>query len=334
MGVHLNADGAPIQYGPIAAAYRAAHDSAIVVDQGRIGVVDLVGADVRRWANGMFTQNFRDAPVGASLHSGWCDDRGRLQGLFQAAFLADDHIRLVLAGTSADAFVEHFDRYVLVDDVEFIQPDVAVFTVMGPRGMHKLGAVGLHAKAGAQINHADDTTLLPSARALVPSTDVVIPMERAAELWNALISAGAHAAASAVSEVLRVEAGRVRFGVDSPPKALPHELALRDHILSFEKGCYVGQETINRLDVMGQARKGIAGVMSDSPLTTGDPVFVGDTQVGTVTSPVLSPRFGHIALAVVRKPYDEGAEVRIGDAGAGRTCPLPFPVGESPFPAL
>lgn len=319
MGVQLNALGAPVQYGPIATAYRAAHDSAIVVDQGRIGVVDLVGADVRRWANGMFTQNFRNAKIGASLQSGWCDDRGRLQGLFQAAFIADDHIRLLLADTSADAFIEHFDRYVLVDDVEFNQPDVAVFSVIGPRAMITLGAVGLHAKTGARINHADDVTLLPSARALVSCTDVVVPMDRAAPLWNSLISGGALAAAMAVSEVLRVESGTIRFGVDSAPKALPHELALRDRILSFEKGCYVGQETINRLDVMGQARKGLAGVMSNAPMTTGDSVFVGDTVVGTVTSPVLSPRFGHIALAVVRKPHDEGVEVRIGDAGAGRT---------------
>lgn len=68
-------------------------------------------------------------------------------------------------------------------------------------------------------------------------------------------------------------------------------------------------------------------------MSAGDPVIVDEKEVGTVTSPVVSPRLGHIALAVVRKPHDGGADVRVGDAGAGRTCPLPFPVGESPFPA-
>jgi folate-binding protein YgfZ len=333
-GVALNPMGAPLKYGPVAAAYRAAHDSAIIVDQGRIGVVDLVGKDVRRWSNGMFTQNFRDAKVGSSLHSGWCDDRGRLQGLFQAALLADDHIRIVLGDTSADAFVEHFDRYVLVDDVEFYQPEMAVFSAMGPRAVHGLGAVGLHPKTGELINHANDITLLPSVRALVSCTDVVVPLDRATDLWKSLVAAGMFAAAMAVGEVLRVESGTIRFGVDSAAKALPHELALRDHILSFEKGCYVGQETINRLDVMGKARKGLAGVISDAPMTTGDSVFVGDKAVGTVTSPVLSPRFGHIALSVVRKPYDQGETVRIGETGQGRTCPVPFPVAETPFPAF
>lgn len=331
-GVQLNPDGAPVKYGPVAAAYRAAHDGAIVVDQGRVGVVDLVGADVRRWANGMFTQNFRDAAVGDSLQSGWCDDRGRLQGLVQAAFLAEDRVRLVLADAEAEAFVEHFDRYVLVDDVEFEMPAVAVFSAIGPAAIRKLGAIGLHPNAGARIHHADGITLFPSVRATVSSIDVVVPVERAPGLWEALIAGGAAAAAMAVSEVLRVEAGCIRFGVDSSPKALPHELALRDRILSFEKGCYVGQETINRLDVMGQARKGLCGVLCDTPMNTGDNVFVGDTKVGTVTSPVLSPRFGHIGLAVVRKPHDEGATVRIGDA-SGRTCPVPFPVDEIPFPA-
>ena len=333
-GAKLTALGAPTEYGPLAAAYRAAHDSAIVVDHGRVGVVDLKGGDVRRWSNGMFTQNFRNAKVGASLQSGWCDDRGRLQGLFQAALISEDHIRLILADTTAEAFIEHFDRYVLVDDVEFEQPKVGVFSVVGPANTLKLGSVDLHAYSGERIQHANGVTLMPSIRATVVATDVVVPIADAPDLWNSLIAAGVSAAGMSVCEVLRVEAGCVRVGVDSPPKALPHELALRDRILSFEKGCYVGQETINRLDVMGQARKGLTGIMSDTPLIAGTSLFVDDTQVGTLSSPVVSPRFGHIALAVVRKPYDEGADIRIGDDGSGRTCALPFPVSERPFPAL
>lgn len=337
-GATVGDDGVPVAYGPLAAAYRACQDSAALVDLGMPQVVDLTGDDVRRWANGMFTQNLRDMPLCAVFESGWCDDRGRLIGLFRGVLLADDHLRVVLEGHDADAFIEHFDRYVLVDDVVFanVSAQYRLFVAYGPRRVQALGAAGLHLSRDAQVTDSDSATLLPWKRANVPSVDLLVKDAAAVAVWTALIDAGFAAAATELDTVLRVEAGRAAVPDDVPGKALPHELALRERILSFTKGCYVGQETINRLDVRGQTRRALAGVLCDGPVRGGDALHLADKAVGVLSSVVCSPRLGWIGLAVVRRPHEEGATVRIPTAlgeRVGRVVPLPFAVDDTPFPA-
>ncbi|MEZ4236566.1 MAG: hypothetical protein R3F59_10500 [Myxococcota bacterium] len=108
------------------------------------------------------------------------------------------------------------------------------------------------------------------------------------------------------AEILRVLAGRPAFPADTGERRLPHELGLRDELLSFDKGCYLGQETINRVDVMGDVKRVLAGIRLDglAPPPPGAELSAGDTRVGELTSPVALPEGGWAGLAVVRRPHD------------------------------
>jgi tRNA-modifying protein YgfZ len=130
----------------------------------------------------------------------------------------------------------------------------------------------------------------------------------------------------AVAECLRVERGRPRYGVDLDETVIPQEAGLNDRAVSFTKGCYVGQETVARLHYRGKPNRHLRGLRlgSDAALTGAELTFDGRT-VGRLGSVALSPRFGPIGLALVRREAPVGSVVAVGDGGAqAEVVELPF----------
>jgi tRNA-modifying protein YgfZ len=129
--------------------------------------------------------------------------------------------------------------------------------------------------------------------------------------------------------VVRVEAGWPLFGVDMDENTLPQEANL-DALgaISFTKGCYTGQETVARIHFRGHVNRHLRGLMSTSPLSRGATLLdANDKTVGDVRSAVVSPRLGHIALAMVRREVILGDVVRVVADGAtseARVCELPM----------
>jgi tRNA-modifying protein YgfZ len=114
-------------------------------------------------------------------------------------------------------------------------------------------------------------------------------------------------------EVARVEAGVPAYGREYDATAMPAEAGLLEHAVSFTKGCYPGQEPVARLRYRGHANRGVRGLaFTDGPADAGAEVVAGERSVGRVTSPVASPRFGSIALAVLRREVADGDEVLAG----------------------
>jgi len=275
-------------------------------------VVDLVGPDSRRFANGMFTNNVRDLPVGASQRSAMTDDRGRLVGLMELHALADDHFRLVLEGLDAEAFAERYERYVVFDDVD----------------IQSVGRCTLQTVQGA-----DATSFLRDAGLPVPPPGGHVAVGDGLVSWRdrggegvdllqlALHPETPHGADRA--ETLRIAAGQVRFPDDVVRPGLPHEHGLRDAVLHFEKGCYLGQESIHRIDVMGKPRRALAGVLCQGELPV-DEVRHGDAVVGRITSKTCLADGRELGLAVLKKPANEpGAALLVGGVDA-RAVALPF----------
>jgi folate-binding protein YgfZ len=138
--------------------------------------------------------------------------------------------------------------------------------------------------------------------------DIYVPRETGQVLRENLVSAGALLANAETVEVLRIEAGRPRFGVDMGPDTIPLEAAIEDRAISFTKGCYVGQEVIIRVMHRGHgrvARRLVRLVLQGSPLPSrGDKVFSGDLQVGEITSAAESPRVGApLAMAYIHRDH-------------------------------
>ncbi|HUZ85272.1 MAG TPA: glycine cleavage T C-terminal barrel domain-containing protein, partial [Gaiellales bacterium] len=103
---------------------------------------------------------------------------------------------------------------------------------------------------------------------------------------------------------------------------MPAEAGLEARAISFTKGCYPGQEPVARLHYRGHANRGVRGLRLDGEVAAEAPVLEGGRQIGRVTSPVLSPRLGWIALAMLRREVEDGAAISAGGV-SGRVQALP-----------
>ena len=135
---------------------------------------------------------------------------------------------------------------------------------------------------------------------------------------------GVVAVSDAVAECLRVERGRPRYGVDLDDSVIPQEAGLNERAVSFTKGCYVGQETVARLHYRGKPNRHLRGLRLSEPASTGDELTFEGRPVGRVGSVAVSPRFGPIALALVRREAPVGLAVAVGDGAQGEVVELPF----------
>ena len=143
---------------------------------------------------------------------------------------------------------------------------------------------------------------------------------------GALVEAGTLAVSEATGEIVRVEHGRPRYGVDLDDTVIPQEAGLNERAVSFTKGCYVGQETVARLHYKGKPNRHLRGLRLSGPVASGAVSLAGRT-VGRVGSSVISPQLGPIALALVRREAEPGAVVSVGEHGAtAEIAELPFPL--------
>jgi tRNA-modifying protein YgfZ len=145
---------------------------------------------------------------------------------------------------------------------------------------------------------------------------------------EALIGAGAVAVDEAAAEVVRVESGRPRYGIDTDATTIPQEAGLNERAVSFTKGCYVGQETVARLHWRGKPNRHLRGLRLSGPATPGDALRLGEREVGRLGSVVLSPALGRIALAIVRREAAIGDTLTVGDGPVtAEVVELPFAAG-------
>ncbi len=142
---------------------------------------------------------------------------------------------------------------------------------------------------------------------------------------SALVEGGATEVSEAAAEILRVEHGRPRYGIDLDDSTIPQEAGLNERAVSFTKGCYVGQETVARLHYRGKPNRHLRGLRLSEPVAPGADLRLGERSVGHVSSSVISPTHGPIGLALVRREAEPGAIVEVGDDGATAV------VGELPF---
>ncbi|HEV3377885.1 MAG TPA: glycine cleavage T C-terminal barrel domain-containing protein [Thermoleophilaceae bacterium] len=150
--------------------------------------------------------------------------------------------------------------------------------------------------------------------------DILCGTGRAAELRSDL---GVEEVAEEAAECLRIESGRPRLGIDMDAETMPQEAGINNRAVDFEKGCYVGQETVARLHWKGKPNRHLRGLRLSEPVERRTDILRGERVVGRVSSVCVSPRFGPIALALVRREASPGDTVRVGAAEA-EVIELPF----------
>jgi folate-binding protein YgfZ len=156
---------------------------------------------------------------------------------------------------------------------------------------------------------------------------VLCASEDAAAIAAALTAGGATPIDPAVGELVRIERGRPRFGVEIDETTMPQEAGIHERAVSYSKGCYIGQETVARLYWRGKPNRHLRGLRLSGPAVPGAQLRLGDTEVGTLGSFAQSPRQGPIGLALVRREAAPGDVVTVGEGPESATV-VELPFGE------
>lgn len=321
----------PARYGLVEEETRAVRSGAGLYDLAPDAAFSMIGPDARRFCNGMFTNNIRDLKPGFGNRSAMTDEKGRMLGLMDLWCLEEGSFLAVLDGVTAEWFTARYGKFIILDDVELedLSDTLTLLSVQGPKAAAVLATAGLPVPEPGGVAVAADVRVHHRPRSIPGGYDVLVPKEAAVALWEALRGAGGVPVGLDAQEVLRIEAGRVRWPVDMGERALVHEMRLVEECCSFNKGCYIGQEVINRIDVMGQVQKKIWGLQmhEDAIPPLEAEVLLDGQPVGVARSGAREGGRARI-LAVLRKAaWQPGTVVQVQAAGrsvAATVCDLPF----------
>jgi folate-binding protein YgfZ len=185
-----------------------------------------------------------------------------------------------------------------------------------------ISLLGPGARAALDVEPPDEEhAFITGEHGLYVSTDLGVDV-----IGEPGVDLGVPAVSEEVAECVRIESGRPRLGHDMDAETMPQEAGINERAVSFTKGCYVGQETVARLHYRGRPNRHLRGLRLPEPVERGADIVLGDKVVGRVASTCVSPRFGPIALALVRREAEPGADVSVNGATA-EVVELPFTRG-------
>ena len=296
-----------------------------LVDRSERGKLLLTGAEAKEFLHGQVTNDIEGLAEGSGCYAAFLTPKGKMLGDMRvldagAAGLWLDCERAVLQ----DLF-NMIRRFKLGRQVDVHKRTVerALISVVGPEARAVAGADDL----GPEHAHRRATVGGAAVRLVATDVgvDVICDAADAAAVRAVLEAGGARAASEQDAEIVRVEQGRPRYGVDLDDSVIPQEAGLNDRAVSFTKGCYVGQETVARLYYKGKPNRHLRGLRLSAPAPTGAVLRLGEREVGRLGSSVVSPTFGPIALAIVRREAVPGDVLEVGEDGVTATLvELPF----------
>jgi folate-binding protein YgfZ len=306
-------------------AYRAMRDGVAVVDRSERGKLALTGAEAKEFLQGQVTNDVEALQPGTGCYAAFLTHKGKMLGDLRILDAGDELLLDCERGVLQDLFTM-IRRYKLGRDVELHKRTLesGLLSLIGPEARRVAGATDL-----PDAEHASRAGRIGGAGVRLIATDLGVDVLCAAAdiepVAAALIAAGAVPAAEDAAEVRRVETGRPRYGAELDDNVIPQEAGLNERAVSFEKGCYVGQETVARLHFRGKPNRHLRGLALSGPAATGDALRLGEREVGKLASVVDSPRLGPIALALVRREAQPGETVAVGEGDVrAEVVDLPF----------
>jgi tRNA-modifying protein YgfZ len=298
--------------------YELLTESAGLVDRSERAKFVVRGGEAVDFLQGQVSNDVEGLSPGTGCYATILNHKGKLRTDLRI-LRGQDFLWLDTEAVGHAVLRHMLDTYTLGRDVQWedLTEDHAVLSLIGPR----VDELAAEAPPGEEHSFTD------SGRGLWVRTDlgldVVCGLERAAELRSEL---GVEEVSMDAAECLRIESGRPRLGVDMGSETMPQEAGINERAVDFEKGCYVGQETVARLHWRGKPNRHLRGLRLSEPVERRTDVHSGDKVVGRVSSICVSPRFGPIALALIRREASPGDTVRVGGAEA-EVVELPFARG-------
>jgi folate-binding protein YgfZ len=337
--------------------YRVLTKGCGLIDRSERGKLALIGSGAVQFLNGQVTNELSSLHPGEGCYAAFLTHKGKMLGDLRILAAGEpasgagetEAARPVelLLDTERVALQGLFDmirRFKVGFELELSKRTLesSLFSLLGP------GTAGVLARAGgtadgpagealdlatlADTEHSHTPALVAGRRVRLIRTaepagvDVLCDAGDGQVVADALVAAGARPVSEAAGEIVRVEHGRPRYGVDLDDTVIPQEAGLNERAVSFTKGCYVGQETVARLHYRGRPNRHLRGLRLSGEVHAGEQLSSSERTVGQVGTVVLSPKLGPVALALVRREVEPGATVSAGaDGVTAEVAELPFP---------
>lgn len=323
--------GTALGWKDAAAEFAILRSDCAIYDLGWRAKLLITGKDRTRWMNSMVTNNIRDLAVNSGAYNFLLTPQGKIQADLYV-YNRGDYLLVDTDLSQVSKVAEILRKYIIMDKVEIAD---------GSAKLTAIGVTGKHSPAVLQyLKLAADVGALQVVDAIVENVDVsLVRMEpdatyeiwvspaHAREVWNALLRAGGHAVGARAVELARVADGIPIYGQDIRDRELPQETE-QSRALNFQKGCYIGQEIVERIRARGQVHRKFTGFrFAGAVPDPGSKIESDGKEAGEVTSVAVLPLNGQdcaVGLGYIRREIaDAGSAVRVNGTEA-TVVALPF----------
>jgi tRNA-modifying protein YgfZ len=297
--------------------YERLRESVGLVDRSYRAKLRLTGSEAADYLQGQVTNDVEALEPGSGCYAALLTPKGQIVADMRILRGAD-FLWLDMEPRSLPAIVRNAEMYGIGRDVhaDDVTAGYANLSLIGPDAREALDA------APAEAEHAWVEGEHGMYVATDAGVDVICP---AADADGVRAALGVEPVSEEAAECLRIESGRPRLGLEIAGGVIPEEAGLNERAVSFTKGCYVGQETVARLHYKGKPNRHLRGLRLSEPVAPGDEVMGAERVVGRIGSTAVSPAFGPIALAILRREVGPGDRVKVGAAAAdAQVTDLPF----------
>jgi len=307
------------------AQYRQLREECGLLDRSERGKLLVSGPEAADYLQGQLTNDVEAIEPGEGLYAALLDRKGHMQADMRVLRPGEGtELWLDTEPEGFEAARRHLGMYKIGREVEVVDATAerALLSLIGPRAVEIAGGAALPENSCEAVTIGGAACL---AVGTAEGIDVFVPAAERDRVWEALLGAGAVEVAPEAAEILRIEAGRPRFGAEMGTETMPAEAGIVEQAVSFTKGCYIGQETVARLHYKGKPNRHLRGLKLSAPVGPGEALRLGEKEVGTLGSATVSPAFGPIGLAILRREAEPGATLAVGEDGVtAEVVALPF----------
>jgi tRNA-modifying protein YgfZ len=305
--------------------YRQLREECGLLDRSGRGQLVVSGTEAAEYLQGQLTNDVEALGPGDGQYAALLDRKGHMQGDMRVLRHGEGpELWIDTEPEALDAVRRHLQMYKIGREVELadVTGERAILSLIGPRAVEIAGTAALP-------ENSCETRTVGGAEVVAVGTadgiDLIIESAGRDRVREALLAAGAVEVSPEAVEILRIESGRARFGAEMGTETMPAEAGIVEEAVSFTKGCYIGQETVARLHYKGKPNRHLRGLRLSGPAQPGQTLWLGEKQVGTLGGAGVSPVFGPIGLAIVRREAEPGTELRVGEDGVtAEVVALPF----------
>jgi folate-binding protein YgfZ len=287
--------------------YDSLRNRAAWLDLSARGKIQLTGEDRARLLHAMSTNHIQQLTPGTGCYAFFLNDKGRILSDANVLCLADRFL-LDVEPEAREPLYQHLDRFIIADDVTVEDQTAATATIAveGPDAADVLRRAGATPPDRDYVTAAWGDWLVARLNSTGgPGFFIFAPVQDKGALIGVLEAAGAPAADAEASRVVRLEHGKARFSEDMSDRFLAQE-ANQPHALHFSKGCYLGQEIVERVRSRGQVHRVLMPLLleTQTPPAPGSKLTIGPDNVAEITSAAFSPALGRVAaLGYVRTEH-------------------------------